>query len=171
MFTTYLVIRVLHILLGAFWLGTAVFGAWYLLPAVADAGPDGAKVVEALQRRGWVAVTPVVAMLSIITGIWLYWRYTAGFSPDLSRSHAGMSFGIGGTCGVLAAVIGGAVLSRSLVKAGKLAAEAAGTTDATRRGALMAQALGLRRRALMAARLVSVLLVTAIVLMSIAVFI
>jgi hypothetical protein len=44
-------LRLLHIVLGAFWVGTLIFFALFLIPSVRDAGPDGAKVMAALQRR------------------------------------------------------------------------------------------------------------------------
>jgi hypothetical protein len=170
MFTTYLVIRALHILVGAIWLGTAVFAAWFLMPAVAEAGPGGAQVMAGIQRRGWIVAVPILAIVSIVSGLWLYWRYTGGFSPELSASHAGMTFGLGGAFAILAAIVG-ATIGRNLVRANTLTAEAASATDEAARGALLARAQGLRRRAQAAARVVAVLLLVTITLMSVAAFI
>ena len=51
MITLFLSVRVLHILLGATWLGAAVVVSYFVLPAIEQAGPDGGKVVNGLIRR------------------------------------------------------------------------------------------------------------------------
>ena len=99
------------------WVGMAIFSAFFLMPAMKEVGPDGAKVMAALERRGLVAFIPIVVIISVLSGVWLYWRYTGGFSPEISRSHAGMAFGTGGAIAIVAAIIGIAIVSRSLAKA------------------------------------------------------
>jgi len=168
MTTWYLAIRVLHVLCGALWVGTAVFGAFLLMPAVKDAGPDGGKVMVALNRRGFVAFIPIIAILSVLSGLWLYWRYTGGFSPDISRTHAGMTFGIGGLLAIAAAIIAAAVVSPAMAKVTRFAAQAASTTDAEVRNAALASVQHFRQRGQTAARFVAVLLILTISLMSIA---
>lgn len=171
MSTFYLAIRVLHILGGALWVGISVFAAFFLIPAVGDAGPEGGKVMQALERRGYIAVFPVLGVTTILTGLWLYWRYTAGFSPSISRSHAGMAFGLGGALGVLVAIIGGAVLSPAAIKVRKFSQEAATTSDPAARAAAISKATAARQRMVAVARLVAFLLILALSLMSIALLI
>src|SRR5438876_10904942 len=81
-----LTLRLLHILSGVFWVGTLIFNAIFLLPAIRDAGPEGAKVAAALMRRRFLVVIPAVAVSSILSGFWLYWRDSAGFQPAFMRS-------------------------------------------------------------------------------------
>ena len=125
MTSTFFVVLILHALCGALWVGAAVIAALFLTPAARDLGPDGMKMMLALRKRGFVAYMPVIATLTVLSGIWLYWRFTAGFSAEVSRSHTGMAYGIGGLLGLIALIIGGAVLSASVVKAMKLSTEAA----------------------------------------------
>ncbi len=165
----YLLMRIVHILTGAIWVGIAVFSAYFLMPAVGDAGPDGMKVAAALERRGFVVFMPVLATLTVLTGIWLYWRYTGGFSAAISRSHAGRAFGGGGALAILAAILGGAVLSRAAKKASTLAREAAAMPDGPNRAATLASAQRFRLRALAVARIVAVLVLITLVLMSVAI--
>lgn len=162
----YLVIRFLHVLAGALWVGMAVFSAFFLMPAVKELGPDGGKVMAAIERRGVVAFIPIVVSISILSGIWLYWRYTAGFSHEISRSHAGMAFGAGGAIAIVAAIIGIAVVSRSLAKATALSKQAMTMPDAGR-AAAMATVQQLRARGMGAARVVAVLVIIVIGLMSV----
>ena len=166
--TLYLSVRVLHVLSGAIWVGVAVFGAFFLLPAVKDVGPDGGKVMGALQRRGFVAFIPIIATLTVLSGLWLYWRYTAGFNPEISRTHAGMTFGIGGLLGITAAITAIGIVSRAMARAMKLSQAAAGMTDAHARNEALATAQRLRERGQIGARVVAVLLILTISLMAIA---
>jgi uncharacterized membrane protein len=166
--TMFLVVMALHVLCAALWVGIAVFGAVFLTPAARDLGPDGMKIMLALRKRGFVAFVPIIATLTVLSGIWLYWRYTAGFSPEVSRSHAGMTFGTGGLLGLTALIIGGAVLSRSVVQAVRLATEAMALPEGKDRADRLARASALRQRAASAGNVVAVLVVTAMILMVIA---
>jgi uncharacterized membrane protein len=164
----YLIIRVLHVLCGALWVGAALFSSLFLTPAARDLGPDGGKLMLALRKRGLIAYFPVIATITLISGVWLYWRFTAGFSPEVSRSHAGMAFGLGAVFGLAAFIVGGPILSVSLVRAMKLSTEAASLPDGRDKTDRLARAAALRRRAAGAGQIVSVLLVVATILMALA---
>ena len=166
MLSTYLVARLLHVLLGAIWVGTVTFTSFFLMPAMMEAGPDAAKVMAGLQRRRFMDLLPLVALINILTGLWLYWRYTAGFDPTISASRPGMVFGAGGATAIVAFIIGVFVMRRSMLRAGALMARAAGITDAGERSSLIAQAQSLRARALRASRIVAVLLIITTLLMA-----
>ncbi len=165
----YLAIRALHVLAGAFWLGATVFAAWWVMPSMQDAGPDAVKVMQGMQRRGIMALFPILAGVTVLTGLWLFWRYTGHFSPEVSRSHAGMAFGFGGVTGILAFIVG-AVTGASMGRANRTAAQAASAPE-KERAALMATVTQLRQRAAAANRLTAALLVVTIVLMSIALYV
>ena len=164
----YLLIRVLHVVCAALWVGAALFSSMFLTPAAKDLGPDGNKLMLALRKRGLVAYFPVIATITLVSGVWLFWRFTAGFSPEVSRSHAGMAFSVGALCGLLAFIIGGPVLSVSLVRAMKLATEAAALKDGADKSSLLARAAALRQRAAVAGQIVSVLLLAATAAMALA---
>jgi hypothetical protein len=136
------------------------------MPAMKEVGPEAGKVMAALERRGFLAFIPTVVSVSILSGVWLYWRYTGGFSPEISRSHAGMAFGAGGALGILAAIIGIGVVSRSLAKATALTKQAMALPEA-QRASVMAPVAGLRQGAMTGARIVAVLLIITIGLMSV----
>jgi uncharacterized membrane protein len=115
-------IRALHILVAAAWFGAAAFLTLYLMPAVRQLGPQGGAVMVALMQRRLPVFMAASSGLTLLSGLWLYWTLTAGFQPDAVRSHAGMVFGLGGLCGLLAAVIGAAVVGRSSKQLADLAA-------------------------------------------------
>ncbi len=167
MHTFFLSVRALHVLLGATWLGMALLASMFVMPAIRDAGPDGGKVLAAMARRGLVAFIPSIAGLTVLSGLWLYWRFTDGFNPAVSGSAGAMVFGMGGVLGLVAAVLGGSVVGRNIKKVLKLSGEAAATSDAAAREALLRQAGQAGQKAGAAGRLVTVLLAITIVLMAI----
>jgi len=163
-----IVLRLLHVVLGVFWAGTLFFVAWLLIPSVGDAGPDGAKVMQALQRRGMLNIVPVAALLTILSGLVLYWRVSGGFQPAWSGSPTGMSLGIGAVSAIVAFVIGVFVMRAATLKAGALSQTLAQLTEASAREARMAEIQALRLRAAQAARWVAALLAIAVATMAVA---
>ena len=163
----FLSVRVLHILFGALWLGGATLLSFFLMPALRDAGPEGGRVMMGLIRRGLAAFIPSIAGLTVLSGIYLYWHFTDGFSPVVSASMGARVFGAGGVLGLVAAIIGGSVVGRSIKNAVGFMTQAAGAKDADARASLMQRAGQLRQRAATGGLIVSVLLIITIILMAI----
>lgn len=163
--TFFLAARALHVLLGATWLGMVVATSFFLMPAIQEAGPDGGKVMAAIARRGFDAFIASVAGFTILSGFYLYWHFTAGFDPELSASMGGRVFGLGGILGLVAAIVGGSVVSRSARKIVASMKQAA-TADSATRSQLMQQVEGLRKRVATGGRVVAILLILTIVLMA-----
>jgi len=161
-----LVMRLVHILLGVFWVGTVLFTSIFLLPAARDAGAEGAKVIGGLGRR-ISAVLPAVAGLNILAGLWLFWRVSGGFQPAFMHSGTGVTFSFGGAAAIAALVIGVVVARPAMMRAGALA-ESAARAPAAERDAQLAEAERLRLRAGAASQVVAVLLVLAVAAMALA---
>ncbi|MBI2535838.1 MAG: hypothetical protein HYW06_02455 [Gemmatimonadetes bacterium] len=163
-----IVLRLLHVALGVFWAGALFFLAWFLIPSVRDAGPDGAKVVQALQQRGFMNILPAAALLTILSGLILYWRVSGGFQPAWSRSPTGMSLGIGAVASIVGFGIGVGVMRPATLRANALSQTLGQLTEASARDARMAEIQGLRLRAARAARWVASLLLIAVITMAVA---
>ncbi len=161
-----LVARLFHVSLGVFWAGTIIFNAIFLGPAMQEAGPDGAKVAAGLVRRHMMDVMPVVAILTMVSGFWLYWHVSGGFRPEYMGSGAGMAFGIGGVTTVVAFIIGLTILRPAMNRAATIAQSAAQAAPEAR-GALMAEAQASRQRAATAGRWVAVLLTVTVITMAV----
>jgi hypothetical protein len=101
-----LLARLTHIVVGVFWAGTVFFNAWLLAPALRDVGPDAGKVMGALAKRGMLVILPITGILTILSGIWLYWHASAGFDPAYMRSRPGMVYGLGMVATIVAFLIG-----------------------------------------------------------------
>jgi uncharacterized membrane protein len=160
--TLYIVVRILHVLAGALWVGGMFFAAWFVMPAIIEAGPAGGQVMMGVQRRGLTAVLPSIAGLTVLAGIWLYRPYMGGTGP------AALAFGYGGAVGLLALILGASVVGRSLNKAMALGTKAMSMAEGPERGALMKEAGALRQRALTFARIVSILTIITALVMTIA---
>ena len=160
-----LTLRVVHVLGACIWVGAAFFAAWFLIPSLRDAGPDAAKVMAGVQRRKWMVVLPVIATTTVLTGFWLYRPYMG------AEGNAAKYLGFGGVIGTIALILGAGLASRFMNGASKLAAEAAAMTDPAARGAAMKTAAVLRDKALLWARVVSVLVIVAAVLMTMAMYV
>jgi hypothetical protein len=162
------VLRLLHIVCGALWVGFAVFTAFYLLPAVTDTGPDGGKVVAALQRRGLLTILPILALGTILPGLWLYWHVSGGFSGPFMRSRFGMAIGTGAAVALVAYVIGMTVSRPVMGRIGTLMQSMATMTDDKARQAAMQEIGRLRARAALAGRVVGWMLLFAVGAMAVA---
>ena len=163
----FLIIRPLHVLLAAIWIGSGAFMAYLLMPTIESTGPSGGAVMLSLNRKGLVPFFASLAGITVLTGLYLFWRFTGGFDPEISRSHAGMAFGVGGVCGILAAVIGGSVVGRSSKQLVDLMTRAMPMPDGAEKAALMKTAEGLRSRIKSAGNIVLVLQVIALILMAV----
>jgi hypothetical protein len=163
----FLAMRVFHIVLGAAWLGTAVAGSFFFLPSIAEAGPEGGKIIVALVRRKFMTYIASVSGLTVLTGFWLYWRFTSGFDPGMSASSGGKVFGAGGVLGLIAAILAVSGVSRNVKKVLRLMAQMNATSDEKARAALLQQATKHRHTAMIIGRIVALLLIMTAMLMAV----
>ena len=122
-------VRTLHILVAAAWFGAAAFLTIYLMPALGRLEPKGGGVLQALEGRGLHRFMAANAGLTVLSGGWLYWTLTAGFKPQAIASTTGLVYGLGGLAGLIAAIIGGAVIGRSVKQLAALPADDASGSD------------------------------------------
>jgi hypothetical protein len=110
---TLLVLRLLHIVLGVFWVGAVVFIGFFLIPSIRATGAAGGAVMQRLTSRQmplWLMGASILTVLS-------------GFGSSAWRaSGPGRTFGLGAVLALVAIVIGMAVNSRAAKQLGDLAA-------------------------------------------------
>lgn len=162
-----ILLRIIHIVGGVFWVGATIFTAAFLLPALRDAGPDGAKVMEGVAQRKFMEIMPVVAILTMLSGLWLFSRASGGFNSAYFSSRAGMGYSTGAALAVIAFLIGMTIVRPSMVKATELAKRAAHASP-EEKGRIMGAAGVLRTRANKAGNIVATLLVVSAVAMAVA---
>jgi uncharacterized membrane protein len=164
----FLTMRIVHILLGVAWGGTLIFVATFLMPSVRDAGPDGGKVMLALMRRGYMNVLPVVAVLTLVSGFWLYWQDMVAGGDAWAGSMSARVYGIGALAGLVAFVIGASVMRPNAMKLGAMMEALPNTPEGPARAALMADMNAPRAKMAAAAPRVAVLLAVAVACMAVA---
>ena len=118
-----IILRLIHIVAGVFWAGTAMFTAAFLIPSVRALGPAGGPV---MQQIGQVRKLPVyfltAGVLTVLSGLGLYWRASGGFRNLWMLSGPGITFGLGALFALAAMSIGVFVASPMAKRAGALGA-------------------------------------------------
>ena len=165
--TTFLAIRAAHVLVAALWIGASVFASALLMPAVDASGRSGGQVLDRLMRRGFDVYMTAVGITTVLSGIYLFWRFTGGFDLSVSTSHAGLVFGIGGVAGVLAGVVGGGVVGRSSKKLRSIVTTSITVADDGVHRALLGEIDALKQRMKFGSQAVVVLQTIALVCMSV----
>ena len=92
-----LVLRLIHISAGAFWVG-AVFTYFIFVPPAAMAAGPGATpfTYQLLHHRRLPVVILAAAAISVLAGIWLLVITSNGLDPDLLFDEARLGYTVGG---------------------------------------------------------------------------
>jgi uncharacterized membrane protein len=116
-----IILRVVHILAGVFWVGTAIFFFLYLQPAVKEIGPTGQQFMDHLvEKKKIPMVITASAAVTILAGILLYWRDSNGFDLDWITSATGLAFTVGGAAAILAFVFGLVLVKPAVERMGSI---------------------------------------------------
>lgn len=142
----FLVLRLVHIIAGIIWVGSGVFAAFFLIPALAANRQLMPAVMEGLQKRRVFIVVPTAGLLTILSGIRLLWIDSAGFAESYMQTGPGRTFSVGGTAAIIALLLQVFVARPAGVRLGAIAAQLAASPAAADRDGLSAQAERLRRR-------------------------
>ena len=163
-----IVLRIVHILGGIFWLGSGLFTTFFLIPALGRLGPMAAgPVMGALQQRRLFTVLPVVAVLTIISGARLLQIVSGGFTPSYFDSRTGTALLWSGIAAVTAFLLSLLLARPAAARAGQLGASLA-TVPEAERAARSAEIERLRRRSGVASVIAMALLIGAAIGMAVA---
>jgi hypothetical protein len=157
----FLVSRTIHILFAAVWVGATVFITFMLMPAIENTGPAGGQVMMRINKGGLTAFMGVLGGVTALTGLYLLWRVSA------AGGRTAMIFGIGGTAGLAATIVGGAVVGRAAKTAITLMDQIGTTADSATKNALMLKVAAARNTMKSGGMVVLVLQIIALLLMSI----
>ena len=107
MHTFTIVLRLIHIVGGAFWFGSALMLGFYISPTVAATAEAGQKFMGHLVSKARIPTAIAISGgLTILAGAGLYWIDSGGFTSAWTRSGAGLLFGIGGAFGLIGFIFG-----------------------------------------------------------------
>ena len=120
-------LRLLHIVLGVFWVGAVAFVAFMLIPAVRESGPAGGAVMQRLMDHKMNLWLMAASILTVLSGLALYWHDSAGFSSTAwLASGPGRTFGLGAVLAFVGIGVGMGVNSRAAQQLGDLMAKIQG---------------------------------------------
>ena len=142
----FLVLRFVHIISGIVWVGSGVFVAFFLIPALAANRQIMPQVMEGLQRRRVFIIIPTVGLLAILSGVRLLWIASAGFADSYMQTGPGRTFSLGGAAAIIALLLQVFVSRPAGVKLGSIATQLAASPAEKERERLSAEADRLRRR-------------------------
>lgn len=139
-----LVLRLVHILGGMIWVGSGIFTSFFLMPTLAQAGLAAGQVIAGLQRRRLFTILPIVALLTILSGVRLMQITSQGFSPEYFASTAGRTYAWSGLLAIVGFLIGIFIARPAAIHAAKIGADMA-TASETERVSLAAKLERYRR--------------------------
>ena len=162
-----LVLRIIHVVGAVLWGGTAMFVAFFLMPAMGMAGSAGAPVMGALVKRRLFVIVPTVAVITMLAGLRLLWLISDGYTAAYFSGRMGMTYLLGTIASITGFTIFLTVSRPALGRMGALQQQMAQAAE-SERAALMAQMNAVRGRAGAAAKAIALLLIVATVTMAIA---
>ena len=166
MYTYLLVLRILHILCGAFWTGTALVMVFYIFPAVERSGPDGGKILQAITGTNrFPQVLAWVATITVVTGLLLMWQLSHGFIPAWFLSKYGASLATGGLTAFIA-FLQVVFINCPMINRTKAILQRVGTDRRLPNESERNELMTIRRTVIFSTRLIALWLVIAVVTMA-----
>ena len=136
------VLRIVHIVAGAFWVGAAWTIFLFLQPAAREVGPAaGPFMTHLAQKKRLPDIALGAAGFTILAGLLMYWRVSDGLNTDWITSAFGIAITLGALSAITAVALGASVVRPSMLRAGAIAQQAAAAGGPTPEQAGEIQAL------------------------------
>ena len=105
--TITILLRLIHILAGIFWVGTAFLIAGFLVPTMRATGREGGVFVRHLMQERRLQVFLGIAMLlTIVSGLTMYGQLAAATHGSWAGTAPGITYGVGGLAAIFGAITG-----------------------------------------------------------------
>lgn len=103
-----LVLRLIHIGAGAFWVGAVFTFFLFVQPAAMAVGPQAtAFTYQLIHHRRLPTVILGAAATTVLAGIWLLVITSNGLDPDLLFDESRLGYTVGGVAAILTFALGG----------------------------------------------------------------
>ena len=123
--------------------------------------------MAALMRRRIPVIMPVIALITLVSGMWLFQRLSGGQPGALFATRVGKAFGLGGLAALLAFLVG-VILGRPVMMRSAKLAESLPKASLEQRAAITAELQRLKVRGTTLNRVVMALLLFALAAMAVA---
>jgi hypothetical protein len=159
------VLRLLHIFGGIFWVGASLMSVGFLNPAIQASGPAGGQVMRNLMTGTRLSsMMGLAGLVTVLAGLWLYVRVSGGLQLAWITTAPGLTLTIGGLAGIAAAGVGGGVTGRTAKQIAQLNAGHQGAPSDVQ----SAELRSLQQRLQHAQRWTVALMIVAVIGMSVA---
>lgn len=119
-----IVLRILHIVAGVFWVGSAALVTFFLEPAAQTLGPAaGPFMGELSAKRKLPIAISVAGIVNVLAGLLLYWEASNGLDPDWITSGPGLGFTVGGIAAIVGLTVGVGFIRPRFARLGAIGAE------------------------------------------------
>jgi len=135
-----IILRFFHVVSGILWVGGVVTATGFILPAIQATGPAGGSVMRyLLLNTKFGGYFPSLGGLTVLSGLWMFWHDGTASNGTFYSSNQGITISIGALGGIIALIVGGALVGRSFGQIGKIlrAIDAAGGQPTAEQGAQM----------------------------------
>ena len=106
-----LILRLLHIVSGAFWVGTVITAVFFIEPTAQALDREGERFLAHLViRRRLALVLAIAATVTVTAGALLYWIDSGGLRLEWITTGTGIAFTAGGLSALIALAIAGIFL-------------------------------------------------------------
>ncbi len=162
----HILLRIIHIGAGIFWVGGVLTMTFFIAPTLGAIGEGGPKFVAHLVKNlKFTTRMSIAAGLTALAGAWLYWIDSNGFQSAWMMSSVGTGFGIGSAFGAVGFVFG-ILIGRTTNALVKLGEQMQGKPSPE----MIAQLQALQKRQGMYSRVASISLILSILFMAMARF-
>ncbi len=121
-----LILRLIHIFGGVFWVGASLMMSYFVAPTAGATAENGQKFIQHLiGRTRFSTMMAAAGGSAVLAGILLYLIDSGGFASAWMKSGAGIGFGIGGVFGLIGFVFG-IMIGQNNTALGKLGAQIQG---------------------------------------------
>jgi len=100
-------LRILHIGAGAYWVGSTLLLTMVITPALKETEASGQKFVDFLiKKKRFGTESAGAGGMAGVAGLLLYWRDSGGLTSAWMQSSVGIGFGVGAVLGLIAFIFG-----------------------------------------------------------------
>lgn len=163
-----IVLRIIHILGGVFWVGGMMFMSFFLMPVLAGMGPAAAPVMSGFNQRKFPVIMPIVALLVILSGLRLLMIASANFGASYFQSPVGRTFSTAGGLAIVAFIFGVTLVRPAMMKTVALGQQLGTAQDDATRSRIVAELAATRKRGATGNTIVLTLLLLAALGMAVA---
>jgi hypothetical protein len=105
--TVAILLRLIHIMAGIFWVGSAFLMAGFLVPTMRETGREGGRFIQHLMlERKLPIFLSIASLLTILSGFIMYGRMAAATHGTWAGTPPAIAYGVGGLAAILGAVAG-----------------------------------------------------------------